>query len=307
MLYDIIVYHDRCSDGTACKWIIKKYSKPTVKYIPVVSGQIHTIDVEDFNNKTVIFADIVPTIEQFNYMIHNCKFLTVIDHHLSSLNVFQDYLNREKTAVKIVSPKYSIRIDMTKSACQLVWDYFHLKLERPWMINYIGDRDLYKFELEFSKEINAAMFNLNLINMSGLDAMLKYTDPDFCELLEKGSEYLTKERKKCIECTKLAIKSLLHVNDKTYNIWSLNCPSELRSSVGNYLCETNFSDHTSPDFTLLWRLNPENTEYWISLRGIGKYDLDSIAKELDPGGGGHFDAAGLTLNKSDFLKFVNDI
>jgi hypothetical protein len=308
LLYDVVVYHDRCSDGMACKWIIQKFCSPTVTYVPICSGGIESLNdannLSGFEGNNVIFVDIAPTIEQFKFLKTQCNFITVIDHHLSSLDTFEDYADMDKRTVNYIGPRHNVIVDMKRAAGQMVWDYFYPFIKRPWMIDYIGDRDLYKFELEHSREINLAMFKLRLINMTGLTQMSTYSKADICELAEKGAPYLAEERLSCIEWGMGAEQSTFQVNDVQYNIWSLNCPPELRSCVGNFMCETKFSDGTDPDFTLIWRQNPDETEYWISLRGVGKHNLDTVARSLDITGGGHFDAAGLTLCDKDFSKFV---
>ena len=51
----------------------------------------------------------------------------------------------------------------------------------------------------------------------------------------------------------------------------------------------------------------EGNEWWISLRASAESNLDvsSIAKQMDPGGGGHPKAAGFTF-KSDTNKQIHD-
>jgi uncharacterized protein len=306
--YDFVIYHDFCSDGTACLWIIEDFCNSKTTYIPIGSGQINRLTdeniIEKFSGKNVIFADIIPTKEQFNILKKNCHFVTIIDHHLSSLNVFEDYVDQDYNSVNYVGPHHNVFIDMNKSACQMVWDYFYHDVERPWAIDYIGDRDLYKFELPNSKEINLAMFKLRLINPTGLTQLTNYSDADKCELIEKGTVYLTEENLQCMKWGKNAKYCKFYVNDQIYDIWSLSCPSALRSCVGNFMCGTKLPNENNPDFTIIWRLSTDKSEYWISLRGNGKHDLDAIAKQLDSTGGGHYDASGLTLSVADFESLV---
>ena len=304
-LYDIVIYHDHCSDGLACKWIILPFCKPKTKFIGVCTGMIEKIDINDFKDKTVIFADLIPTFKQFNILKQICSFLTIIDHHLGSLSVFDKYTknninNNINNTIKVISHKYSIRIDTKLSACQMAWDYFNINIPRPWTIDYIGDRDLYRFELENSKEINIAMYKMNLINIEGLNKMINYKKINMDNLIKKGKEYLKEEHDICEKAIINAQHLLLRVVNKTYNVWSVNTEPHMRSSVGNYLCSVPFKNNQYPDFVIVWRKNNEATEYWISLRGIGKVNLDIVANKLEENGHGHFDAAGCTLTNDEY-------
>ena len=49
--------------------------------------------------------------------------------------------------------------DMERSGAGMTWDAIHtdhdLHRERPWLVNYVEDRDLWRFKLPNSKEVNA--------------------------------------------------------------------------------------------------------------------------------------------------------
>ena len=45
---------------------------------------------------------------------------------------------------------------MSKSGATLAWEFFHPGKEAPKFIQYITDRDLWKWELPYSKEFSAA-------------------------------------------------------------------------------------------------------------------------------------------------------
>src|SRR5690606_32028649 len=47
--------------------------------------------------------------------------------------------------------------DMKRSGAGMAWDYFHPGVERPWLFNYLEDRDLWLHKLPHTHEINLAL------------------------------------------------------------------------------------------------------------------------------------------------------
>lgn len=47
------------------------------------------------------------------------------------------------------------RFDMGRSGAGLVWDHFFESCDRPWAVDYVEDRDLWRFALPQSEQINA--------------------------------------------------------------------------------------------------------------------------------------------------------
>jgi uncharacterized protein len=70
-------------------------------------------------------------------LIQKVKYhLIVIDHHKSAMIELHDISNTH--------------FDMTKSGAMLSWEFFHPGKEPPKFIRYIQDRDLWKWELEYT-------------------------------------------------------------------------------------------------------------------------------------------------------------
>lgn len=56
-------------------------------------------------------------------------------------------------------PAILAEFDMNRSGSQMAWDYFFPDFARPAMIDYIADRDLWRFKLPGSREIAAVLFS----------------------------------------------------------------------------------------------------------------------------------------------------
>ena len=65
------------------------------------------------------------------------------------------------------------------------------------------------------------------------------------------------------------------------------------------MAKKKFDDNSEPDFSIMWRYNFINDEWYISMRGVNELDLSAIAKDF--GGGGHPKACGFTIPKGENL------
>src|SRR5262249_25358010 len=45
--------------------------------------------------------------------------------------------------------------DMERSGARLAWEYFFPEKDPPWLVNYVQDRDLWRWKLPHSREVSA--------------------------------------------------------------------------------------------------------------------------------------------------------
>lgn len=313
MNIDALVYHNYCSDGTACKWIVSQMNDISL-FVPVNTGANHLIDLDQFRNKVVMFVDLSIKQKQLEYLETICKGVIIIDHHdysydeykiydvggyINVISIFTDDINfnsvtRNKHMKKNNCCYKRILINKNFAACQLVWQFTHGNTNCPWFINYIADRDMYMFLLPNSKEINMSIYSLQLINELGFESMMQYTKNQIKKLVDKGKELLDNKAKEIQPYVLGARKATIETSFGTLNTWISTCPRHLRSDIGNELCLKTDGNFV-PDFGTIYCNDPNSNDIWMSLRGIGKVNLDKLCQELDENGKGHFDAAGFTI------------
>jgi nanoRNase/pAp phosphatase (c-di-AMP/oligoRNAs hydrolase) len=294
--YDIVIYHGPCSDGVTALWCAKEYLKDKFEPMQCKAGS----DPEGiFDDKKILFVDLCPSI---NFIINTSKIakkITIIDHHKSALVMHDSNIETIKKIKNL-----EIILDMTRSGCQMTWDYFFKDEPRPWFVDYIGDRDLWEWKLPFSKEINAALFESNYLdanNILNLNTLLINPEIKQKKYIANGKIIIKLQKKSLDIGVYKAHKAEFKVNDIIYNIWlGGNIDMSLRSELGNLLCEKKFLDGTEPDFSVVWVYEPKLNEWWISMRGAKKHDLSAIATTF--GGGGHFSAAGWTIKGEKTLR-----
>jgi oligoribonuclease NrnB/cAMP/cGMP phosphodiesterase (DHH superfamily) len=295
--FDIIIYHAPCSDGTGSLWSACHYKDIPEKLVCKAGHD----PIGNFSNKNLLFVDICPTFDfifKNNNVVSN---IVIIDHHKSAMDMY------EKN--KIVLEQYknvTFVFDITKAGCQLTWDYF-FDIERPWFIDYIGDRDLWTWKLPNSKEINAALFATNTIDsydLSKLDDLLIDSENKKIKLLEYGKIVIHMQKSEINSCVSKAVEAVMLVKDTAYNVWlGGNINTALRSDLGNVLAKKTMSSGKKPDFSATWVFDPKTNEWWVSLRGVeNSPDLSVISSYF--GGGGHAKASGFTIKDGKHLNNI---
>lgn len=151
----IVAFHARCPDGygaaSAFVNMEKKYSK--VHYMPVQYGQTNEkfwALLSELEGKCdVALVDFSFGIEEMNRISASAIRFLWIDHHETAQDILGEWMKSPPTNTHIV-------FDMTHSGAWLTWNHFNKKI--PDIINYVEDRDLWKWNLEHSKEVNASLF-----------------------------------------------------------------------------------------------------------------------------------------------------
>ncbi len=198
-------------------------------------------------------------------MIKDSNALLVIDHHKSAMVELHDIS--------------STHFDMTKSGAMLAWEFFHPGKEPPKFIKYIQDRDLWTWELEYSKEFSAA-FDMVPFEFEEFE---KFEDDSvFDDACKRGSYILayskTVGKKVCekAKARKMAGKAVMVVN-----------ASHWMSEIGARLAP-------DCDFAMIWYYDHNDKEVKVSLRAFHDHvDVSEISKKFK--GGGHRKAAGFRL------------
>ena len=288
--FDAIIYHGPCADGTCGLWCACYY-KPIEKRYACKAGINPNGDYTGLN---VIFVDICPKIDYLLDLVNKAKNVVILDHHKSSHQMIL-----ENKSILHTIPNLLIEFDMNKSGCQMAWDYFFDNSQRPFFIDYIGDRDLWAWKLYSSKEINTALWELGYIDsydLTKLTGLLENSNEKL-KYLESSGKFIESGNKREIDIASTnAIEVQMMWNKKIFRIWlGGNINPALRSDFGNILCSKPFKDGTLPDFSAVWLYDPKPDEWWISFRGVESRSPDLSIISSSFGGGGHRMAAGITI------------
>ena len=267
---DCVIYHANCTDGFGSAFSAWKLLGNRAEYYacshgdkpPNVKGKNVVILDFSFNNKTT------------KKLIKEANNLLVIDHHKSAVVELHDISNTI--------------FDMSKSGATMAWEFFHPGKEPPKFIQYITDRDLWKWELPYSKEFSAA-FDMVPFEFEEFE---KYEDDSVFDDAVKRGSYILAYSKTVVKkvCEKAVSKTYKEMNVLVVN------SSHWISEIGAKL---------SPDcdFALIWYYDHDEQRTKVSLRAFHDHiDVSDVAKDFK--GGGLKKAAGFTLPKD---KHIDDI
>ncbi len=297
--FDTIVYHSPCNDGSTALWCACHFNNIPEK-VACKAGVNPNIIVD---NKNILFVDLCPKFEYLFEICKTAKKVVVLDHHKTSNDAFEIYKNVYKNQCP---NNLQIILDMSKSGCQITWDYFFPNEERPWFVDYVGDRDLWTWKKPNSKEINQVFFDNNMLDPYYLDnitKLLTYSQEQINDLVKEGTLLLKFSKKQLDIAVSRAIEATMDISGQIYNVWLGTTTSSDRSELGNLLANKPLSSGKLPDFSATWIYEPKSNEWWISLRGHKESpDLSVIAGKF--GGGGHEKASGICIKSPKTLRDI---
>jgi len=261
---NLVIYHGNCNDGFGAAYSAWKLLGNRAEYYAAEHGEPPPC----VKGKRVVILDFSYSNKATKALIEEAEELWVIDHHKSNMVELHDISNTH--------------FDMTKSGAMLSWEFFHPGKEPPKFIQYIQDRDLWKWELPYSKEFSAAF---DMVPWDFEEYEKFEDDSVFDDAVKRGSYILayskTVIRKVCDKASKRRYRN--------YDVMVVNS-SHWMSEIGASLAK-------DCDFAMIWYYDHDDRIYKCSLRSFhDKIDVSEIAKDF--GGGGHRKASGFVLPRS---------
>ncbi|EOU2519371.1 DHH family phosphoesterase [Vibrio cholerae] len=272
----ICIYHANCCDGMGAAWVVHKAlnENDDVEFI----SASYQGDVPDVKDAHVIIVDFSFKQDQMRQLAKQAASVLVIDHHKTAQTELADVF-----ADGWIDLVYNVN----KSGAMLTWNYFFPNEEPPRLIEHIQDRDLWKFELPGTREIQAALYSYPMD--------LELWD----ELMETDTGKLYLEGVAIDRAHKKNVNGLVEFCSYQSSIAgflvpTLNCNYMFASDVGNILAK-------DAPFSATYQETEGYRKY--SLRSVdGGMDVSEIASKF--GGGGHKHAAGFKIAIEDLHKLV---
>jgi oligoribonuclease NrnB/cAMP/cGMP phosphodiesterase (DHH superfamily) len=277
---DICIYHGGCDDGFGAAWAVwKKW--PDVQFVPGVYGK----EPPDVTGKNVLMVDFSYKRPVIEAMAKAAWSLTILDHHKTAqadLLDMEAWAAMEDCNVKVV-------FDMDQSGAALAWDYCHgpidNKLKRPWMIDMIEDRDLWRFKHgDETRQFSAALRTYPM-------------DFDVWQEISCRPEKLVEEGKVILRAHQANIQKFMAdvfwEKIGGHSVPCCNVPYHYASDTAHELLQR-FPD---APFAASWFKRGDGL-FQASLRSEDRrLDVSEIAKKY--GGGGHRNAAGFQIPSMD--------
>lgn len=288
MSKNLCIYHGNCADGFTAAWAVWQKFGDTIDYHPGVYQNAPP----DVTGRNVIMVDFSYKRAVLDEMARRANTILILDHHKTAAEDLAMLPRPERGYTpghwregyeSWNEPNVRAEFDQSRSGAGIAWDFFHPEIERPRLINYVEDRDLWRFKLPHSREINALVFSYpySFQNWDHLDHQLS-TDDGFLSAAAQGEAIERKHHKDIAELVRVTKRKMVIGG---HEVWCANLPYTLTSDAGNLMAQG------APFAACYWD-TPDGRVF--SLRSTPEgLDVSEIAKQY--GGGGHKNASGFRL------------
>jgi hypothetical protein len=307
-LTPLVVYHAGCRDGFGAAWAAREVL-PTAEFHQGFHGHPPPA-AACVAGRDVYLLDFTYSRAEMVALALACRRLIVLDHHQTAHEPLDGLL--EELQERGQRPAGDlIVLDMERSGAGITWDVLvqgaptlcarcggrrgHvagcaevLKRPRPWVIDYVEDRDLWRWALPDSRIVNAYIGAVPL----EFEAWDRLLETPLAEARKAGEAVALKLRQYVAEVAQGA-------GVVTFAGLAWPCVNAANCDLSELL-EHLMERHGAP-VAMGWSWRGDGL-YHYSLRSRGAIDVSAIARAH--GGGGHRNAAGFQLEQALVLHAV---
>ena len=258
----LVIYHGNCIDGYTSAWVAWLKYGIDAEYVASNYGD----PPPDVSGRDVLVVDFSYPRDVMVEMNASAASLLVLDHH--------------KTAQAALDGLPFAKFDMNRSGAGMAWDALFAGKDRPWLVDYVEDRDLWRWALPNSKEVNAWV---SACTRDSFDLWGKLYADGPTRACARGEAVLTFIDRYVFEM--VAQSRIVRFEGASVPI--VNAPYINISELVGKLAE-------SAPFAVGWFQRSDGLyAYSLRSRGPSGADVSEIAKRY--GGGGHRNSAGFTV------------
>lgn len=266
----LCIYHANCADGFSAAWVFHMYAGVEFDFHP---GVYQSKDLPDVLDRDVYLVDFSYKREAVEAFILMANSVTLIDHHKSALEDL-------KTLIDSNTIKHHCALD--KSGATLAFEFLRgSRQNMPKLLAHVEDRDLWRFALAKTREIQACVFSYPYDFDTWTTLMLE-TDPD--DLATEGAAIERKHFKDVEELIRVTQRDMVIGG---YQVPVANMPYTMSSDAGHIMSK-------GYPFAACYWDTPTGRVFSLRSAPDGA-DVSAIA--VSYGGGGHKHAAGFSVPK----------
>ena len=258
----LCIYHGNCADGFTAAWVVWKALGESVEF----HAGVYQDPPPDVTGRDVIMVDFSYKRAVIEAMLPKVRSLKIFDHHKTAEADLRD------VGADIVV------FDMERSGAGITWDHFFPRVPRPALIDHVEDRDLWRFKLPKTREIQAAVFSFAYDFATWERIMGLPTD-----VLARDGEAIERKHFKDIEELLKVVTRRMKIGG--YEVPAANLPYTLTSDAGHKLAQ-------GEPFAACYWDTPDGRVFSLRSTDNGM-DVSSVAKAY--GGGGHRNASGFRV------------
>lgn len=276
MTKPLVIYHSNCADGFSAAWCFWHRYGDACDFHPGTYGQ----QPPEVTDRCVYLVDFSYKRDVVLKMLEAAAHIMLIDHH--------------KTAIEdlagIESGKFSAVTDLNRSGATLAWDFLFPDESRPLLLGHVEDRDLWRFKLPGTREIQAFVF----AHEYTFELWDKLMAADQAELLKMTAAGAAIERKHHKDVAELVAVCKRRMVIGGHDVPTASLPYTLASDAGHLMAQG------EPFAACYWDTDEHRC---FSLRATDDgMDVSEIAAQY--GGGGHAKAAGFKVPRTHALALA---
>ena len=262
------IYHGNCADGFGAAWAVRK-AMPDAEFVAATYGE----PPPDVTGKHVVMVDYSYKRPVLLEMASKAESILILDHHKSAA---EDLTDLPANVVAV--------LDMNRSGAMRTWQHFFPDVEPPRLIRHIEDRDLWRFALPGTREIQANVFSYPY----DFDVWDSLMAQDVETMRGEGAAIERKHHKDIAELVKVTKRRMVIGG---FDVPVANLPYTLSSDAGHLMAQ-------GEPFAACYWDTPNGRVFSLRSSEEGQ-DVSAVAKTY--GGGGHRNASGFKVPHSHVL------
>lgn len=267
----LVIYHANCADGFSAAWCFWRKYGACADYVPGVY-QTPPPPVRGRDVYLVDFSYKRPVVEA---MLREARSVTLIDHHKSAIEDLEGLAGLRQFT------------DIEHSGATLAWVFLFPGEPYPPLLRHVEDRDLWRFRLPRTREIQAAVFSFDY-SFEKWDELMALDEEGLQRLADEGAAIERKHHKDVAELVGLCKRRMVIAG---HDVPVASLPYTLSSDAGHAMAQ-------GEPFAACYWDTPEKRVFSLRSAADG-LDVSEIAKGF--GGGGHKHAAGFAVPRDHEL------
>lgn len=273
MTKPLVIYHGNCADGFSAAWCFWRKYGNDAEYVAGVYQQ----EPPDVTGRCVYLVDFSYKRDVVLRMLGSAEHIVLIDHHKTAL----------EDLAGIQSEKFSTFTDLERSGATLAWDFLFPGEPKPLLLGHVEDRDLWRFRLPHTREIQANIFSYEY-TFDTWDKLMSANQAELMQMTAAGAAIERKHHKDIAELVSVCKRRLVIAG---HDVPVASLPYTLSSDAGHLMAQG------EPFAACYWDTSDGRT---FSLRSSDDgLDVSEVAKLY--GGGGHKRAAGFKVPRDHDL------
>ena len=280
----LVLYHGRnCPDGFGAALAAWLYYGEGAEYLGLDHGDVSTLDdLPPVAGRAVYILDFSFSAEVLHAIEERAAKLVMLDHHKSAAEKLTGFACRCGV----------VHFDMNKSGARLAWEFFHPEQPVPALLQYIEDRDIWKWEFPESAGFLSAL-DMEPQTFARWHEIAAFTSEQLTQFMARGAAMDEKYRKLAADIAEGAQPLVFNGIEGLM----VNAPGMFHSLVGDLLSAK------TGTFALMWSAGTKGVK--VGLRAQRNFDCIALAESM--GGGGHAQACGFKMGDERLVELLSGV